>query len=230
VNFANLHGQPYDLILDVGGNIGEIAEAMHNYWPAARLVSFEPIPGAADANRLRAVGRWEVVTTAIGERASSDELLWFCANQHTASTMQAPGTARKQQYGITDEHDVVKVSVQPLDAFLGLAEDRERILIKIDVEGYEGHVLRGARRFLPRATTVICEVQQDPTIFLGSPSPLWVDHELQAHGLAFVGIAGCELSPAGRVMQWDGVWSRDVEPWQASARDRETASKLHDTQ
>jgi FkbM family methyltransferase len=230
VNFANLHGQPYDLILDVGGNIGEIAEAMHNYWPAARLVSFEPIPGAAEANRLRAAGRWEVVTTAIGERASDDELLWFCTNQHTASTMQAPGTARRKLYGIEDVHEVTSVQVQPLDHFASVAAAYERVLIKIDVEGYEAHVLRGARRLLPRAITVVCEVQQDPTIFLGSPSPRWVDHELQAYGLAFCGVAGVELSPTGRVMQWDGVWSRDVEPWRVSARDRETASKLHDAQ
>lgn len=208
MNFANLYGAPFDLILDVGGNIGEIAEAMHVRWPDAKIVSFEPIPGAAEANRLRASGRWEVETIAIGERASDDELLWFCTNQHTASTMQAPGQARKHMYGIEDVHETVSVQVQPLDAFLHLAGGRERVLIKIDVEGYEGHVLRGARRFLPRATTVICEVQQEPTIFLGSPTPRWVDHELQAQGLAFVGIAGVELSPTGRVMQWDGVWSR----------------------
>lgn len=210
MNFANLPDVDYDLILDVGGNIGEVAEAMYNYWPDARLVSFEPIPGAAEANRLRAAGRWDVITTAIGERASDAEPLWFCANQHTASTMQQPGTARRKLYGIRDVHEQVSVQVQPLDAFLSLSEGRERILVKVDVEGYEAHVLRGARRYLPRATTVVCEVQQDPTIFLGSPSPAWVDRELQAYGLVLHGVAGVELSPAGRVVQWDGVWTRDA--------------------
>jgi FkbM family methyltransferase len=229
VNFTNLYGQPFDLILDVGGNIGETAEAMHTLWPAARLVSFEPIPGAADANRLRAADRWEVITTAIGERHGR-ELLWFCTNQHTASTMQAPGTARERLYGIHDVHEVTEVETQPLDAFLSLANGRERILIKIDVEGYEEHVLKGARDFLSLATTVICEVQQDPTIFLGSPSPYMVDRRMQDAGQSFVGIIGCELSPTGRVMQWDGEWTRDAEPWRAFAKDRETASKLHDAQ
>lgn len=217
MRLASLRGGPFDLILDVGGNIGETAEAMHLLWPDAKLVSFEPIPGAADANRQRAAGRWDVETIAISDRVGA-ELFWFCTNQHTASTMQAPGTARRQHFGIEDVHETAEIETLPLDHFLSLADGRERILIKIDVEGHEGHVLRGANMLLSLATTVVCEVQEDPTIFLGSPSPYDVDSELRNAGLSFFGVAGAQLAPNGDVLQWDGVWTRDVEPWRAHAK------------
>lgn len=207
-----LQGAPFELVLDVGGNIGEFAEAACRAWPDAKVVSFEPIPGAAAASRERSRGRWTVHEVGISEHADT-MTLWFCMNQHTASTMQAPGTARKLHFGIDDKHEAVQVEVKPLDYYLSELEGRERVLVKVDVEGHERQVLRGARRVLAKATTVIVEVQQDPSIFLGSPSPHDVDAELRRQGLEFAGLADMFHAPGGKVLQFDGIWSRAWEPW-----------------
>lgn len=207
-----LHGAPFDLVLDVGGNIGDFAEAAANAWPDAKVVSFEPIPGAAEASRVRSRGRWEVITVGLSEYPDT-LTLWFCTNQHPASTMQAPGTARKLHFDIDDVHEPVQVEVRRLDSYLPLLADHRRVLLKVDVEGHEGHVLRGGRRLMDSVTTAIVEVQQDSSIFLGSPSPWMVDRELRRSGLEFAGLADVFLAPSGQVLQFDGIWTRDVEPW-----------------
>jgi FkbM family methyltransferase len=207
-----LHGAPFDLVLDVGGNIGEFAEAAARAWPDARVVSFEPIPGAAEASRKRSRDRWEVITIGISEYPDT-LTLWFCTNQHTASTMQAPGTARKLHFDTDDVHEPIQVEVQRLDFYLHLLEGHKRVLLKVDVEGHEAHVLRGGRRLMDSVTTAIVEVQQDGSIFLGSPSPWMVDRELRRSGLEFAGLADVFCAPSGQVLQFDGIWTRDVEPW-----------------
>lgn len=209
----NLPGAPFDLVFDVGGNVGDFAEAAALAWPDAKVLSFEPLPQAAHASRQRSQGRWSVYELGISEYP--DEVnLWWCVNQHSASTMQAPGTARREHFKIEDRHEVVRVHVDPLDRYLTFIEGRQRVLVKVDVEGHEMHVLRGARQVLSLATTVICEVQQDASIFLGSPSPHAVDAELRRHGLEFAGLADAfGTSPPPRVLQFDGIWTRDFEPW-----------------
>ena len=229
-----LPGEPFDLVLDVGGNIGEWAEQAQQRWPGARVVSFEPVPELAAQNRARSAGRWDVHELAISDRPGWLPLL-VCVNQHPASTMMEPGGARRREFGITDNYLPISVETGPLDEFLSLVNrcvrcgrpptehtaesggcppdcetdwQRPCTLVKVDVEGHERQVLAGGGLLLARATTVIVECQQDPDIYLEAPSPGEVDGLLRSHGLAFQGVAGVLCAPAGRVLQFDGVWSR----------------------
>lgn len=199
---------PFDVVLDVGGNVGEFAEACKTAWPEARVTSFEPVPKIARENEKRAQGRWWVETVGISDHAGR-ETMRFCVNQHSASTMQKPGTLRRDRFGITDRFKEIDVHVLPLDSYLHLLDDGGgRALVKIDVEGHEAHVIRGGRDVLSLADVVVCEVNQDPDIFLGAPAPGTIDFLLGKHGLMFFGVAAVQLDPQGRVVQFDGVWSR----------------------
>src|SRR5205823_13845040 len=114
------------------GNVGGFAAQAVERWPAARVVSFEPIPALADVNNAAGLGRWEQVAVAISDRIG-EATLYVCENQHTASTMQEPGTARRREFGIADNYAPIRVPTVPLDEFLPLLEGRERVLVKVDV-------------------------------------------------------------------------------------------------
>lgn len=212
-DLTGLPGAPFDLVLDVGGNLGQFAELAVSAWPAAHVVSFEPIPELFDANVARSQGRWVTLPYALSDSAGY-QTLYVCVNQHTASTMQEPGGTRAREFGADDLFNPIDVLTLPLDTLLALFDGRDRVLVKVDVEGHEGHVLAGARDVLTLATTVIVECQQDADIFIDAPSPALVNELLQRQGLAFAGIAGV-LESSGRVLQFDGVWSR--EPVQAGS-------------
>lgn len=214
----NLPGEPFDLVLDVGGNTGGFAAQAVARWPSARVVSFEPVPTLGGVNRTAARRRpghvdalagerWEHVEVAISDR-KGEATLYVCQNQHTVSTMMEVGGTRAREFGVRDSFAPIRVTTLPLDAFLPLCEGRERILVKVDVEGHEAQVLAGASRVLNLATTVVVECQQDRDIFIDAPTPDEVDDQLQVQGLAFCGIADVLLSPSGRVLQFDGIWSR----------------------
>ena len=129
-----LGAEPYDSVFDVGGNVGDFAELARQTWPAARVTSFEPLPEIADVQRDRSNGRWWVEPVAIsGGRGTVT--MHRCDNQHTASTLQEPGTARAEHFGIRDKFTSVQVATAPLDDYLRHADGR--LLVKIDVEGHE---------------------------------------------------------------------------------------------
>lgn len=216
MNELLLPGEPFDAVLDVGGNVGEFAELAVTRWPGARVVSFEPIPQLAKVNRLRAGERWDVVTAAIS-RQDGWANLYVCENQHSASTMQEPGTARRREFGLVDQWQPLRVPTHTLDFHLPELAGRNRLLVKIDVEGHEGDVLAGAAGVLELATTVIVEVQNDPAVFVDAPEVWVVDTMLRERGLQFCGLTGVLQGRTGRVLQFDGVWTR--EPWRTTTTD-----------
>jgi FkbM family methyltransferase len=196
---------PFESVLDVGGNVGGFAEEVRGLWPAARVTSFEPVPQLARANRERARGRWFVHEVAVSDEAGRATIS-VCTNQHTASTMQPPGSSRRIRFGIRDTFESVEVATRPLDDYLGALVGR--CLLKIDVEGHELHVLAGASHALDQVAAVVCEVNEDPDVFLDSPPASVVDDELRRHGLFFAGVRGALLDGRGEVVQFDGVWRR----------------------
>lgn len=216
---VSLLGGPFDTVFDVGGNRGDFAEEAVEAWPDARVFSFEPIPVVALANAERSLlgERWSVYTLALSDRRGEQVLRW-CRNQDSASTMQKPGSTRAEHFGIVDRFHPITVHTATLDDLVDYVDGR--LLVKIDVEGHEGKVIAGGGDVLSLASTVVCEVQADASIFLGSPSPAEVDDMLQACGLTFMGKAGELRSPDGTLLQYDGVWVR------ASATPRKRHSKL----
>lgn len=123
-----------DLFVDVGANVG-VYTILASAAVGARSMSFEPIPSTYDwlaANvRLNGIDdRVETHRSAIGAQEG-----------HVRMT----NTLGPVNHVVREEEEGTQVPVQPLDSMLG-AEDPT--LIKIDVEGYEAEVVKGATRVL----------------------------------------------------------------------------------
>lgn len=201
---------PFDLVLDVGGNVGAFAEQCWTAWPAATIVSFEPLPELVARNRRRAQGRWMVEPVALSSSAGA-ATLHECVSVPDASTLERPGSARRRLFGAVDEWRDVDVQLRTLDEYRHLVPvdfDGRRVLLKLDVEGHELEVLRGGPSTLARVDVVVCEVSQCELVVGQVPASV-LDAELRHAGLYFVGVAAVLLTPGGsRVAQFDAVWSR----------------------
>lgn len=195
---------PFDTVFDVGGNVGQSAELFRGLWPHAAITSFEPIAALADANRARARGRWFVHDVAISDRRGTAEI-HACLDQPAASTMQTPGRARAERFGIRDRYSDVAVAADRLDHYRGTIKGR--LLVKIDVEGHEAQVLAGAPETLYAAQAVIIEINA-PDVFQDAPTAGEIDFLLRARGLTFAGVLDCLKDPAGDVVQFDAVYQR----------------------
>lgn len=149
-NLAALGG----LVADVGANIGVYACAGGARMPSGRLIAFEPVPenlGHLRANIERnGLGeRVEVAGTAVGAEAGSLELHLSAeqSGKHSADVRNAGPGGRS-----------VTVAMTTLDAYL---DGRTADLIKIDVEGYEGFVLKGAAATLAARPALLFELHPE---------------------------------------------------------------------
>jgi FkbM family methyltransferase len=160
--------EPGDVCIDVGANFGQYTVPLSRIvGPSGRVLSFEPVPYSGRVLR-RVVARTGLSNVTIHDVAASD---------HEGSVrMSVPSAgARVFQFGLAHvspdadggddgESRTSDARCVTLDDYLA-DEDLARLsFLKIDVEGAELMVLRGARRLLDTARPIVlCEVEERHT-------------------------------------------------------------------
>ena len=131
-------------IIDVGANVGQfslLARALH---PAARIFAFEPLPDAAARYRrvFAADENVKLFQAAISPDAGT-ATMHVSASADSSSLL--PISARQSElFPGTEEVGVTEVEAGPLSGFVSGADLNAPALLKIDVQGFELEVLRGA--------------------------------------------------------------------------------------
>lgn len=133
--------RPDDVCLDVGGNIGIYATFFARRAPEGRVFSFEPIPlnaGLVEVNAaLNHCENVVVVRCALADFEGTSEFV--VGNDAAYSSLRSTGRVADSR--------VRKVRVNTLDFWLKTGKINPSVL-KIDVEGAELAVLRGAKHTL----------------------------------------------------------------------------------
>lgn len=138
------HIRPGDLVADCGAHHGMIS-VLCSKWvgPNGRVVAFEALPGNADIVRrnkeLNHADNLEVIHSAVGREPGSIRF-----------TLDSNASVARDN----DRH-TIEVPIVNLDAIF---TDRAPDFIKIDVEGHEIEVLKGAMRVMSTAPGFNIEV------------------------------------------------------------------------
>lgn len=141
--------------VDVGANHGQSIESILLFKPAARIVAFEANPQLAKRLQQRYAGRNAITVVGSGLAGRADRFTLFVPSycgflydglasldRRAASTWLSPKTIFGFDPGKLAIEEIV-CRVETLDA-----HRLQPIFIKIDVQGYEYHVLEGARQTL----------------------------------------------------------------------------------
>jgi FkbM family methyltransferase len=140
------------LVVDVGANAGVFSHFVHCLNPAVEIVSFEPLPGMVE--RIRAMAERTGVNLVCHQKAVSAK----AGEAFFESPHGYEGTSRLSQEGVSGKN-VFRVMTTTLDEVLG---ERKIDLIKIDVEGFECDVLKGASKTVQQTDFLIIEAQTSP--------------------------------------------------------------------
>jgi len=168
-SFVERYLKPGMVVLDIGANQGFytlLASRLVSH--TGKVISFEPSPRERKAlllhKRLNRCGNVSVQALALGEKAATADL-HVIKDTHTGlNSLKPPVT--------TSETSVVRVRVDTLDAWLGSHEIAHVDFIKMDVEGGELAVLKGASRLLerPPRPIILAEVEEVRTQPWGYPA------------------------------------------------------------
>ena len=151
-----------DQIIDVGGNRGQFTLLCRTLRPELHVDSFEPIPSEAECFR-RIHGRDPKVClfeTALGEKSGKAEI--HISRSRDSSSLLPIGDAQKRIFENTDEVGTLLVDVSLVDDFIGRWKGRKSIFLKLDVQGFELPVLRGAVKTLKQCRYVYAECSHMP--------------------------------------------------------------------
>jgi FkbM family methyltransferase len=146
-----------DLVLDVGGNIGQYGRDLRDRGYTGRIWSFEPVQAVFDKLQAGARGddRWQVTRSAVGATPGQATI-----NVSEATVFSSIKSANKTARDFDSRVASVEKQVVPVATLNDLTKDEtaRHIFLKIDTQGFEKEVLDGASILLPKLVGIQLEV------------------------------------------------------------------------
>ena len=207
-----LHHYRIDLVFDVGANKGNYAIGIMDAGYEGRIVSFEPLSSAYSIIRKKSMkyGNWALAPRcAIGSSNSEIEIN-ISANSVSSTLLNMldshiEGAPESRIIGKEKVHVFSLDEIGP-----GFTGNAKNLFLKIDVQGFEQEVLKGAEKMIAEAKGIEMEISLIP-LYEGQS---WLLPEV----LAYMKEKGFQLTsivPAfidhttGKVLQCDGIFFRN---------------------
>src|SRR6218665_1969794 len=201
-----------DLVFDIGANKGQYATGIMDAGYRNKIVSFEPLTSAYSviSAASRKYPNWTIAQRcAIGSKNEEIEIN-ISANSVSSTLLNMLDT----HIDGAPESKIIgkeKVHVYPLDEiapqYIGSSK---HIFLKIDVQGFEQEVLKGAQTMLDKAKGVEMEISLGPLY----ENQSWLLAEIVEY-MTKKGFTMTSIVPAftdhktGKVLQCNGIFFRD---------------------
>lgn len=195
------------LVLDVGANGGQYAGELREGGYQGRIVSYEPLTEAYKTLAGQCAGDsfWEARHLALGAEPGSSEIN-IAGNSTSSSLLEMLPThlcaAPHSKYIGTEtiQVDTVDRQLPTLGTWNG------EIWLKIDTQGFEGEVLKGAVASLSKIRCVQLEMSLAP-LYGGSETFESLLATMKAAGFRLVGLQpGFMNQETGELLQADGIF------------------------
>ncbi len=151
-----INGRGISIVIDVGANIGQFGETLRANGYLGRIISFEPVESAFQMLSKKAAedGNWQAHHCGLG--ASSGEAA-INVSEFTVFSSILTVTGAATQF---DERAAVKrtetIRLRTLDEVAAGLSDK--ILLKVDTQGYERQVIEGGRETISRLQGILLEL------------------------------------------------------------------------
>ncbi len=200
---ATLH---CDLVLDVGANRGQFTLMARLIQPDVPVRAYEPMPDEATVFRAvhRSDGGISLHELALGDQPGSAEL--HVSRRADSSSLLPIGELQTRYFPSTKEVGTRRVTVAALDSLPSHWSTASCALLKLDVQGFELNVLRGATEALRHCSFVYVECSEVP-LYLGQALRAEVEALLRDRGF----VMRKRYNPtyvAGQMIQADYLFGR----------------------
>jgi FkbM family methyltransferase len=195
------------MIVDVGANRGQFTLYALARFPSAHILAFEPLPAARE-NMMRLFegeDRVEVVPFALGE--TEGELVMHLSAREDSSSLLPVGEGQVSVFPGTDEVGTTSVEVRTLDGVLADRQLAKPALLKVDVQGFELPLLRGAEQSLGLFDQILIEASF-VELYEGQALFPEVSQCIEQHGFRLIAGNISSYDPSGRWLQGDFVYER----------------------
>tara|TARA_R110001632_G_scaffold101693_1_gene209585 strand:- start:12588 stop:13301 length:714 start_codon:yes stop_codon:yes gene_type:complete len=196
-------------VLDVGANKGQYSKLIRKIGFKGEIISFEPLSEAYKILTKASVkdNKWKIFNFALGDKEEistiniSENLFSSSLLDMTSSHLES---APASNYKGTEE-----ISVKTLnEIFSDIVNEKEIVFLKLDVQGFEENVLRGASDILSKIKGIQIEMS---LVKLYEGEMLYRDmiDLLESYGFELLSLEnGFHDKNSGKLLQVDGVFFR----------------------
>jgi len=203
------------VVLDVGANVGQYGDLVFSTGFEGTLISFEAIEGVhrrlARHARQRSKSWIVAPCCAVGSQRGSGQIN-ISENEVSSSLLPMH---RKHVEAAPESRYVEKqtVGIERLDVLVrDLLPPSGDLLIKVDAQGYEMEVLKGAEELLPRTAAIQVELSLVP-LYDGAPGFVELINFIESKSFKlFSLVPGFKDKENGQLLQMDGFFVRKNIP------------------
>jgi FkbM family methyltransferase len=191
-------------VVDVGGANGKTASIFHNSLPGQKVYVFEPIKSnfATISGLVTDFPRLIPVNKALGNESGSTRIN-IASRISSSSILELKSDKNSSVFSeILDKVNDEEIIISRLDS--EIPSDLEISILKIDVQGYELEVLKGAELCLKRTSIVILELSNHGG-YVGSPKYFEIDQKLRDSGFILFDLLPSTMDN-GRLVEWDTIY------------------------
>ena len=189
-------------VVDIGANRGQFALAAKKWTSKARIISFEPLAGAANSFRKIFIGdsRVSLHQTAIGPQTGETTIHVSAADDSSSLLPISP--LQERLFPGTNEIRAEIVKVGRLSDYITREEIVPPAMLKLDVQGYELEALRGCEELLDQFSYVYVECSF-VELYVGQPLVDDIIDWLRERGWCLSGIYNMTYDRKGKSIQAD---------------------------
>lgn len=197
-----------DLVFDVGANVGQFGKLLRTLDYRGEIYSFEPVDETFTQLEQAAAKdtAWHLHKLALGD--TQGEAAINIGNSSDLSSFLAANSFGEHRYAGIAGAGIQQVELGTLDTFMTTNAEAcagKNIFLKLDTQGYDLKVLRGALQSLPKISMLLTELSFIP-IYEGMPDHLESLRFCRDHGFLVSGLYPISRTSDLTVVEMDAMF------------------------
>ena len=191
-------------VLDIGANVGQFGIDIRRHGFKGQIISFEPVKETFEVltKTIAKYQPWKAIQLGLGA-SESEQIMNVSGNAGLSSSLLEMGSVHLENFPDSVTVSNQKVTISTLDnQFEALGIDPRRIMLKLDVQGYEAEVLRGAVKSLAKIPLCYLEVSL-VSLYKGETTFLPILNLLAEAGHEVIDVFRSLKSNDGKLLQID---------------------------
>jgi FkbM family methyltransferase len=199
-----------NLLFDIGANTGQYGKLMRTLSYKDKIVSFEPLNDAYSVLEKKSKGdkKWQINNFAMGD-TNTKSVINIAGNSVSSSILDMKQkhieNAPSSKYIGTQEIEIKTLN----DVFHDFYSGKEKVMLKIDTQGFEKQVLEGAKDILKHVELIQLEMSL-ASLYENEVMFLDMIKYLESLEFKLIGIeSGFSDKESGELLQVDGIFKRN---------------------